>query len=150
MAKETTTKDMGRGKKVDQKYVNHIEKGLSQPGGIMITELAADLALKFGRWNTELDKALDADEALQEDVAQKRLVDEDRIKAKRLKIREERRKAEELRRTENQSYKEIVLQYIKEVYKEERREILNEPNSRLVGYGDRIEIDKKAHLHKIW
>jgi len=150
MAEKTTTKPMGSGKKVDQRYVNHIEKGLSLSGGTMINEMAADLALRFGKWNADLTKAYDANFQMQDDIAMNRLVGDEPIKAKALKIREERRKAEEQRRTENHDYLQIVLQYIKETYGNERREILNEPNSRLVGYGDRIEIDKKGHLHKLW
>ena len=146
---KTTTETLGRGK-IDQKYINHIEKRLSLSGGTMINEMAADLALKFGKWNTAKTKASDAGFQLQDDIANKRIVGNEPVKAEFTKIKIARKDADELRRTENHNYLKIILQYIKEAYGDERREILNEPNSRLVGYGDRIEIDKKAHLHKIW
>ena len=146
---KTTTKELGRGK-AEQKYVNHIEQGLSLSGGIMINELAADLALKFGEWHKAMNKAADDNAAVQDRIATENIFGRDAIKDALAKPREARRKATELRSEENHAYLKIILAYIKENYGEERREILNEPNSRLVGYGDRIEIDKKGHLHKIW
>ena len=146
---KTTTKELGRGK-VEQKYVNHIEQGLSLSGGVMMNELAANLALKFGGWYKAMNAAADDNAVVQVGIAEKQIVGKDNIKDALAKPKEARRKATELRGTENHDYLEIVLAYIKESYGEERREILNEPNSRLVGYGDRIEIDKKGHLHKIW
>ena len=146
---KTTTKEMGRGK-AEQKYVNHIEQGLSLSGGIMMNELAADLALKFGEWHKAMNKAADDNAAAQDGIAERTIVGESNIKDALAKPREARRKATELRSKENHNYLKIVLAYIKENYGKERREILDEPNSRLVGYGDRIEIDKKGHLHKLW
>jgi len=146
---KTTTKEMGRGK-VEQKYVNHIEQGLSLPGGIMIKELAANLALKFGGWYAAMNAAADLDIYTKVKISEGEIVGKEIIKEKITKAREARRKAEELQRTENHNYLKIVLAYIAESYGEERREIIGEPNSRLVGYGDRIEIDKNRHLHKLW
>ena len=149
MAEKTTTKEMGRGK-VEQKYVNHIEQGLSLSGGIMMNELAANLALKFGGWNQAMNKAADLDTYTKVKISEQEIVGKEPIKKAVAEAREIRRKAEELRRTENHKYLKIVIDYIAENYGKERREIINEPNSRLVGYGDRIEIDKNKHLHKIW
>jgi len=146
---KTTTKEMGR-VKVEQKYVNHIEQGLSLSGGVMMNELGANLALKFGGWKKAMDDAGNLDSDTKVRISEKRLVGEEQIKAALLKARNARKDAEELRRKENHKYLKIVIAYIKENYGEERREIINEPNSRLVGYGDRIEIDKNRHLHKLW
>ena len=135
--------------KVDQRHVNHIEKGLSQPGGAMLNELAADLALKFGKWHEASNAANDYGAAVQVDIAEKRITGEEQKKAALFKAQEGRRQAIELRKEENKKYGEIVLAYIKENYGDEKRLVPGEAASPLVGFGDRIEIEKN-HLKKLW
>ena len=147
----TTTEKTGRGKKVDQKYVNHIEYRLSQSGGTTLREIAATLALRFSEWNNDFAAAANLQKKTETDIAEGRIVGQEQVTQANLKHRQMRKAAEELRSKENRRYLEkVVLPYIIEEYGEGRREIIGEPNSRLVGYGDRIEIDKKAHLHKLW
>ena len=151
MAEKTTTDKSGRGKKVDQKYVNHIEYRLSLSGGTTLREIAATLALRFGEWNDKFAAAANLQKKTEIDIAEQNIIGKEQIEKANIKYRQMRKDAEALRSKENRHYLDtVVMPYIIDAYGEERREIIGEPNSRLVGYGDRIEIDKKAHLHKLW
>ncbi len=57
--------------------MNHVEQGLSQPGGAMLSEMGADLALKFGKWHTALNAANDYGAAVQVDIAEGRITGEE-------------------------------------------------------------------------
>ena len=113
--------------KFDQRYVNNIEKSLSQIGGVMLNEIAADLALKFGKWNAAMNAACDLDHSTQVKIGERKIVDEDAKKEAVAKARQARQEAEQLRREENGQYLKSVRAYISENYGEERREKIGEP-----------------------
>ncbi len=142
-----TAKELGG--EVDQRYVNHVEQGLSQPGGAMLSEMGANLALKFGGWHAALNASNDYCAAVQVDIAEGRITGEEQKKAALVKVQEGRRQAVELRQEENKKYGEIVLSYIKENYGDEKKLVPGEAASPVVGFGDRIEIEKN-HLKKVW
>jgi len=155
MAKETTTVQSGRGKKFEQKHVNLMEHRLSQSGGTTLRELAADISLKCGEWNGMLAAA--ANDVKYTEVRSALIASDPdslsggKLQAKNIANREKRKAGEAKRAEENNYYlNNVVIPYILQTYGEIRREIIGEPNSRMVGYGDRIEVDKKAHLHKLW
>ena len=66
-----------------------------------------------------------------------------------MKAQQGKQQAVELRKEENKKYGEIVLSYIKENYGDEKKLVPGEAASPVVGFGDRIEIEKN-HLKKVW
>jgi len=151
MAKETTTVQSGRGKKFEQKHVDLMEHRLSRSGGTTLQEMAMDISLKCGKWNDMLAAASNHRKETELSAAAEDGLRGEALRTKNVAVREERRAADAKKIEENNYYlNNVVIPYVLQTYGEIRREIIGEPNSRMVGYGDRIEVDKKAHLHKLW
>ena len=138
---------------IDQRYINAIEKLLSLRGGATPPEMGADLANRYGKIPPRLrDLQNQLVYSEREWDAYRRAMAQGRIKTKQptIKEKDELRKligqAKEDAAKERGELTRLVMQYIVEVYGEERRDTMGN----LSGYGDRIQYLPTRHLKKVW
>lgn len=138
--------DRGTAKVQQQRLINAVEKRLSLPGGTLMIEIAADLVNRLGEAPAMLQKASEySEEATRSFDADgkpnKVAADELRANSRKLK-----KAGQELFNKERAEFYKKALDYIVKEYGEE----IKDEHNHAMGYGDRIEINKKRHLRKIW
>ncbi len=138
--------DRGTAKVQQQRLINAVEKRLSLPGGTLMIEIAADLVNRLGKAPAMLRQASNILEASRstfdgEGKTDKVAVDKMRVEGQKLKTA-----GQELYNKERAEFFKKALEYIIAEYGEEEKD----EHNHAMGYGDRIEINKKRHLRKIW
>ena len=137
-----------KGRKLEQKDINAIERRLSLSGGTLLIEICADLANRNGTWRkkeadlraarTELDRPLYKNES------NGRLTPEAAEKKKAI-VKELRDDIPALRKKEASEYMKPIAEYLESTYGEPHM-----VNNILSGYGERVYIDEKRHYKKYW
>jgi len=144
--KTAAKKETIKSKKLTQADMNAVEKRLALSGGSLFIEFSADLANRNGTWQ-------DAEKKLRDQIAEKSVkferIDYHATDEEKKEVAEIRRKIRDeipaLRKREISEYHKGVEEYFISEYGDEIRK-----EGLLVGYGERIYIDKKRHYKKYW
>lgn len=139
MAKESATITG----KMSQAEINVIEEELSTTFGKTPREFGGHLVNRFEKINAFIKKEESKLIYVERRFPGQAQQEERTVETK--KILAEVKALKEKRESLVMKWTQRVMEYIKSVYGEERRE-----NGILVGYGDRIEIQRKTHLKKLW
>ena len=144
--KTAAKKETIKSRKLTPADMNAVEKRLALSGGSLFIEFSADLANRNGTWQDEEKK-------LRDQIAVKSLkferVDYHATDEEKAEVAEIRRKIKDeipaLRKRESSEYHKGVEEYFISEYGDEIRK-----EGLLVGYGERIYIDKRRHYKKYW
>ena len=144
--KTAAKKETIKSRKLTQADMNAVEKRLALSGGSLFIEFSADLANRNGTWQDEEKKLRDqiAVKSLKFERVDYHATDEEKAEVTELrrKIRDE---IPALRKRESSEYHKGVEEYFISEYGDEIRK-----EGLLVGYGERIYIDKRRHYKKYW
>lgn len=132
--------------KLDQAQINLVEKKLALSGGILLIELGAELASRYGRWQEIMRKADDMLSTAQSIFDDEGKRNKEACKKMSAEGRQLKEVADEQRTKEKSHYTQLAEAYIVATYGEKKRD----GYGKLVNYGDRIEIKENLHLKKLW
>lgn len=130
--------------KMSQAEINIIEEGLSQTYGKTLEEIARGLSYRFDKIQDQIKKAMSQLIYIEQRYSRETQKDERIKKVKEILDTKKKLQLEEA--TKISKWRIRVEAYINETYGVKRRN----PNGQLLGYGDRIEIQRKTHLKKLW
>ena len=137
-----------KGRKLEQKDINAIERRLSLSGGTLFMEMCGDLAMRNGSWIAEEKKLQDERVRLQAPLNRNESngkispQDAERVKAIYKELRED---IPALRKKEAAEYMKPIAEYLESAYGEPQK-----VNNILSGYGERVYIDERRHYKKYW